>query len=128
MANDKDIKFVEVRPGMLTERESIRIVVRVPAAMEDPFYNLCGRDGVITSNFIEGAADKTRFSTVPLEGCNRLKALELAGFHGAECYGVTPNRLGYWGIRLLTTRYDAMAKKIRPDDSRGVQRRIAPRQ
>ena len=109
-------KFTEVKPPKLTDEGYMRIVVRLPASMLDPFYDLSGRDGVVTGNYIEKDADKKFFAVIPLDNCNREKAMELAKYHGAECRGVMPVRNGNWGIRVKYEKYDAMAQKIRPDD------------
>ena len=57
-------------------------------------YNLCGIDGITTGKFIETDADKLLFSTVPLENCTRQKALDLAAYHGAECWGAMTPHVG----------------------------------
>ena len=93
----------------------MRMVARLNKVSAEALMRLCGRDGVLTGKYIETEEDKLAFATVPLD-CSREKALERAAFHGAECWGVVPQRNGLSGNRVLREQYERLAKLFRPDD------------
>ena len=87
------IKFLEVQRPRATGDGTMRMVLRLNKAAAETLMRMCGRDGVLTGKFIESEEDKNLFASIPLD-VSREKALERASFHGAECWGVVPQRNG----------------------------------
>ena len=112
----QQIKVLEVQPSRAYANGTMRLVVRLSMPMATAMMKICGRDGMITTRFIESDADRSFFATIPLDE-TREKALERAAFHGAEVWGVVPQRNGKgWGVRVVATEYERFAKVIRPTD------------
>ena len=110
------IKALEVQRPSLYVRGAMRMVVRLSSANANLLMRACGVDGILTGTFVETDEDKRKFATIPLD-VTREKAMERASFHGLECWGVVPQRNGQgWGIRVLASEYERLAKLFRPND------------
>ena len=53
---------------------------------------------------------------MPLVDATREAAMAKAREHEAQTYGVVETRSGSWGVRVLSTEYEALAKGLRPEN------------
>ena len=49
---------------------------------------------------------------------------EQAKFLGAEAWGVVPTKKNGWGVRVRAEAYEALAKRLRPDDHQLITGKI----
>ena len=66
--------------------------------------------------YYEKEEDRNRFSIVPLESATREEAIAKAREHEEKTFGVVETRGGGWGVRVLSTSYEEVAKLLRPED------------
>ena len=98
------------------------MVLRLPGAFEQALHQLSGARGVVTGKFIEGDADREYFSVIPIKG-TREQVIEQSKFIGADAWGVVPTRDG-WGVRVRTALFEALAKRLRPDDHQKITGKV----
>ena len=104
------------------------MVIRLGTIAEEQLHKVSGAGGVSTGKYIETDMDRDFFSTIALAETGWEHAMEQAKFLGADAYGIVPTRHG-WGVRVRSARYDALAKRLRPDDYQlitGKEFRVCP--
>ena len=110
------IKYLDIQQANANANGVIRVPVRISAGVEDTALHLCGKDGMVVGKFIQSDEDREYFTTVHLENCSREQAVERAKYHGINAWGVLPMKKGGWGIRVKSSDFEVMVKKIRPED------------
>ena len=106
------IKAQDVLPPTSKRDGNIRVVLWLPALMEENFLKLCGVDALQTGKYITSEEDRDFFSVVPLPGVSREDALQRAAFHGADTFGVVPLKNGEWAIQVRSTQYESAAQTV----------------